>query len=472
MLRFRWVLVMSLVFGISATIATAWGFVWYERHYGTDWQIYKTHEERPAWLVRSMNGVGSSRLEVVNAPLDYSKVQVDSAPWWSQAATRPDATPDQSPPDQRWEIAAGFPFRALMLYQDVTWKPIANPQPRHGTHETVVTATHHAIILEGQGTGVRSLDDMYLPYAPIWFGFCANVLIYGIVCVIPLMSYSLSMRARRASRARCIRCGYDIRDSLEQRCSECGQAIGSPQSRRMLCWRTRAALAMLVVELGSLLSLVVAVWASLSPDWTAESRVAWIEDIPSRVSIDRVDITTGTRIRWKLDQHGMRYHEALRRANNSIDFSEPLEERLLRIETRAKEVQSQAALEGQSLIPSWTDSPDMPDRSNEAVRPVEEFAYGWPWRSLRWERTVAGRFEARGALPLYEKISNRYYGEPVAVIPAIPIWRGLIANTIVFAIGWVVLAFTLRWSWRGVRAIRHRNQSQITNSPRSCRTSR
>ena len=76
------------------------------------------------------------------------------------------------------------------------------------------------------------LRQRALPLIPVWPGFAVNTLLYAaalwLLCAIPL-----HVRRRvRMKRGRCPACGYELRGSASDVCSECGAAVARPQITR------------------------------------------------------------------------------------------------------------------------------------------------------------------------------------------------------------------------------------------------
>ncbi len=63
-----------------------------------------------------------------------------------------------------------------------------------------------------------------LPMKPMWPGFAANTLLFGVgLWSVTLGPFTLRRLIRRG-RGRCIRCGYDLRHAEHEVCPECGAA--------------------------------------------------------------------------------------------------------------------------------------------------------------------------------------------------------------------------------------------------------
>ena len=101
-----------------------------------------------------------------------------------------------------------------------------------------VTSKHYWPIEEVQGWPMRSLREQVpideysstvtviefknakLAVGPIWTGFAINTIFYAVILWLPFTAFKLR-RYLRAKRGRCIKCGYDLRETSGG-CPECG----------------------------------------------------------------------------------------------------------------------------------------------------------------------------------------------------------------------------------------------------------
>lgn len=64
-----------------------------------------------------------------------------------------------------------------------------------------------------------------LPDRPMWPGFTIDTLVYAAAWWVIIFGWQRHRRARRIERGLCSACGYDLRGSDSQACSECGKAV-------------------------------------------------------------------------------------------------------------------------------------------------------------------------------------------------------------------------------------------------------
>lgn len=471
MLRFRWLLVISLVCGLLTTIATAWGLSWFEVTTYSSRSVFVTADEPPFYGLRMWPGVTCTKIEMSVKSGIQHQVPVRKPPYWSAAADCPVAAPSQGLPDQRWEYAAGFPFRSLMMHQIARWRP----QPLYPERPRLsVESTHSGFVLEKVGpksAGPRF--DRYLPYQPIWRGLIANTLVYSVLFLIPLASFVLSRRVRRIRTGRCVQCRYNLRSNTSARCPECGTLIPTERRQRVGRVISRAMGGLFAIEFGVFVTVITTVTLVFQTRWTAEPRTYWIEELPARWQLQRFDGLGATVVRWQPDHDGMQYHKVRDRLEQHNTTTERQDEFLRRIRPSIVADQERAGSVDPSARPTWVESPPVPFDQRDDVYSTENGAYGWPWRSFRYEWLSHGSSVTDG---LHGGIwianwDNPRSGPPDPVIPAIPIWRGLIANTIVYAIAWIALVFFVRSTWRGVKSMRRRALTRRGTPVRFPRTS-
>lgn len=475
MLRFRWILMISLVCGLLTTIATAWGLSWFEFKFDLTRSVGRTEETRPHRCLRIWRGVASTCTESWISKQDYNQLPVVSAPYWSAAAERPILPADDDPHVEVHEYAFGFPFRALMMHQDVVWVPTGLTGPQQPSLRASAGDMQHAITLTGWGMRTAAgRTDRQLPYAPVWRGILANTLVYGALFFVPLFALSLRRRVARSRARVCTRCGYDLRLTSEARCPECNTGIVPDRRKSWDRWLLRLAAAMLMVEAGMLTTILVMIVCAFYPGWSDEIRRGWMEESPARLLLERRDGAGGMYLRWRSDRNGSQYHSYRKEFESQGAMSDREKEFLWGIELRARNSQRNTARVDPDLCPWWAVQPPFPDDDRDPVNPVETTAFGWPWLAFRSEQVARSEFfegGLRGGL-LIRRNNPRSGQGPSTVIPAIPIWRGLIANTIVFAFMWIALALFVRASWRGAKALRRRALTRRGTPARSPRTSR
>jgi hypothetical protein len=114
--------------------------------------------------------------------------------------------------------SVGWPIRSGRIYR-VTWSdPDGNPAARPGPMiMDDLQATHPELSFSEPGT--RRWD------APV---VAINVLIYvgaSMLAMLGLIHLRRRMLQGRLTRNECLKCGYNLRGLIEQRCPECGQGF-------------------------------------------------------------------------------------------------------------------------------------------------------------------------------------------------------------------------------------------------------
>jgi hypothetical protein len=66
-------------------------------------------------------------------------------------------------------------------------------------------------------------DRPWLPLQPMWPGFVANTLFFGLLPFLPIALFVMTRRVLRSRRHQCLRCGYPV--GVSPVCTECGHAV-------------------------------------------------------------------------------------------------------------------------------------------------------------------------------------------------------------------------------------------------------
>jgi hypothetical protein len=68
-----------------------------------------------------------------------------------------------------------------------------------------------------------------LPYWPLWPGFAINTMFYAAILWIVFAVPGALRRRLRHKRGQCASCGYSLRESVSEKCPECGATVEIPQ---------------------------------------------------------------------------------------------------------------------------------------------------------------------------------------------------------------------------------------------------
>jgi hypothetical protein len=82
-----------------------------------------------------------------------------------------------------------------------------------------------------RGSTVQPFTAIVLPLGPVWKGLIINTLLFSAAWFALFAVISKVRALLRRCRGCCARCGYDLRGSNGDRCSECGSRIQSQQRR-------------------------------------------------------------------------------------------------------------------------------------------------------------------------------------------------------------------------------------------------
>jgi hypothetical protein len=111
-----------------------------------------------------------------------------------------------------YELASGFPFRAVAA-------GAFGSQTPGGNAVLPMTAIKPVLVFPVFGTRITLA-------APLWPGFIANGVIYGLLLWLPWMLFVITRARVRRSRGQCTRCAYPI-PAASLQCPECGAIAAS-----------------------------------------------------------------------------------------------------------------------------------------------------------------------------------------------------------------------------------------------------
>ena len=114
--------------------------------------------------------------------------------------------------EQALETRAGWPIFSL---QGVVWDQSPKGQPAQWRNYMVVRLANRPGLL-------RSTDERWLPFRPMWPGFAINTLIYATLSWLLLGGPFQLRRFIRHKRGACLKCAYDLRHVDHRFCPECG----------------------------------------------------------------------------------------------------------------------------------------------------------------------------------------------------------------------------------------------------------
>jgi hypothetical protein len=78
----------------------------------------------------------------------------------------------------------------------------------------------------------NEVDNVVVPYWPIWPGFAINTIFYAAILWLLWIAPGKVRRFIRIQRHRCPACGYEIAEGVGPRCSECGAALPASWSAK------------------------------------------------------------------------------------------------------------------------------------------------------------------------------------------------------------------------------------------------
>lgn len=120
------------------------------------------------------------------------------------------------------DIASGWPFRSTVGTMRLGWYPESFDWRRNGS---VFTGP---MWIRRDATGARIGAPRLIPLKPLWPGFVADTIFYGVVWWVFLLALAAWTRRRRRRAGRCVHCRYDLRATPPNLpCPECGRDVAS-----------------------------------------------------------------------------------------------------------------------------------------------------------------------------------------------------------------------------------------------------
>jgi hypothetical protein len=207
-------LMFLIVLGAIINLAAAWACA----HFGEEGEIQAMH------LNRMLNEYEEERIITINA-FGYKRLSRRFAPTmvaagelaWSDGKT-PDLLYLYNPRIPRFEVESGWPLYALSAEAYVNVETLRRWRWQAEV-TTPYSAVHWAIQLKGSSN--------FLPANPIWPGFAINTIFYAAVLWVVFAVPVKVRRWRRMKRGQCASCGYSLRESMSEKCPDCGAP--SPQ---------------------------------------------------------------------------------------------------------------------------------------------------------------------------------------------------------------------------------------------------
>ena len=195
---------VSCITAVSAVGTIAGGASATGQHEGTVWithfrvyrSTFKSVTEWSAWdVVRPGNTSGGN-------------IALESLPYWSSALSW-----DHSIADQSWEIATGWPMRAMFS--------VLEDKPHNIPYGVSPFEARSGLQLEPRLTA-HGPEPRVLPLRIIPLGFAVNTALAAVLWWLLLLAFPTTRRFLRHRRGACLKCGYGPLPSPDARCSECG----------------------------------------------------------------------------------------------------------------------------------------------------------------------------------------------------------------------------------------------------------
>jgi predicted RNA-binding Zn-ribbon protein involved in translation (DUF1610 family) len=206
-------LLLFLLAGAIINVAVAWSIATRQPPLQTTYhtgQIY--FDEKPRWSTRLTRGQGWLTIDAkVWGGFGSSYGSTKSVPEWSATFTHP--TKEQvvlsghaTPLEHIVEVANGWPL--LSLYSRTSSSEVVDD----------VAGIEAGFIRH----------NLIWPVQPIWPGFAINTIFYAAIMwmLFALPGVPRAVRRRvRIKRGQCASCGYSLRESVSEKCPECGATL-------------------------------------------------------------------------------------------------------------------------------------------------------------------------------------------------------------------------------------------------------
>lgn len=215
----RWLLIVGMIaiaLAAAANVGVAWQLASHPPPQAGIVQSQWSHDAGAAWLYQERRDSGRARIDAVSvsawANTARHPMPATRPPAWSIAAQPPRI---DGPPGQRiTDEAFGWP--SLSMRCTLETGPNQMMRPSSG----IISSRPHPY---------DPYRPIVLPVQPIWPGLAVNTAAYAIVlwpavmlCVFAARRLLTLKRRRRVRRGRCPQCGYDLKATFDQGCSECG----------------------------------------------------------------------------------------------------------------------------------------------------------------------------------------------------------------------------------------------------------
>ncbi len=245
----RWgtLILVCLLLGVVTTVAVAWTCV-----------IAGAHQIALPWVTHGAGGIfdtqtnvdssvqtevgrcpghyrawrGSLLPNMLYVPMEPSEYETIVPGWAHFAGTA--LTPEDAAwfgseavtPRRQMEMGAGWPMLALSGFSKSIW--VTNEAGRQEIDNNI------GLFKGPSWLRPHSWIVVYLPYRPIWLGFMADSLVWGIpwLAVYLFAWIGFTRRKRmRMKRGQCLACGYSLVGNTTGKCPECGEALAYQLSR-------------------------------------------------------------------------------------------------------------------------------------------------------------------------------------------------------------------------------------------------
>ncbi len=139
------------------------------------------------------------------------ETRIDNARFDLLSRARASSDPWTFNPGDRWNMAraSGWPLRVLMYTE---WSYMTQMPQSHFVDAYVVP----------WGARQRFLPSIF-PLRPLLIGLIVDLLFWSVAAMFVCDAIAVTFRWSRRRRGCCANCGYDLRGSVEGRCSECGE---------------------------------------------------------------------------------------------------------------------------------------------------------------------------------------------------------------------------------------------------------